>query len=459
MLLEATAFWGLRRCLGMITPLASKAKDQITALDLASIFARPSGRMISYLGSLIWGAWLFLRVAYGFGVPWWVTIFAMAIIWIAVPMGLRLADQHGAGPLTPAVGVLRIVVIPTAALTSLALAGSPGFSSAVLTIPWLLFSSWAAGVGFIRFLSRPCTTLDSLVRDISLFALAPSALVLTVSRIAIAPFGLSVGLLTFIAGWGMALVWLLPLWANRRTQTRTTWEPVVVHLARRTLVDLFSLRERAMKLAPTVQPGLARRELPPGYTLDEWSLPVDDFDNSCEALWNWAGHGEAGVMLNPAQPPITLGETFALGIPFGPLSVSGSCRIIGVVDEPEAYGFGFSTLGHHAWSAEQSLVITNIDGNPSVTATVAWAPTIVGSRLIPPLTRYLIGRYVMGILKGIAEAEVAALHYRMQEIVQQVPIPKTYRVPEVVEVPEIAIEESKPETGAELLDRYENSWF
>ncbi len=163
-------------------------------------------------------------------------------------------------------------------------------------------------------------------------------------------------------------------------------------------------------------------------------------------------------MLNPAQPPITLGETFALGIPFGPLSITGSCRIIGVVDEPEAYGFGFSTLGHHAWSAEQSLVVTNIDGNPSVTATVAWAPTIVGSKLIPPLTRYLIGRYVMGILEGIAEAEVAELHYRMQEIVQQVPVPKTYRVPEVVEEPEIVFEEPKPETGAELLDRYENSW-
>jgi uncharacterized protein (UPF0548 family) len=442
----------------MLTYPVSKTKDALTAFDLSSFFEGRVGFVISYLGIGAWIAWVVQSAFFGSGLASWLTVFTMAVIWIVVPLGLRLADQHGAGPLTRAIGLLRAIVLPVAAITLVALRDAPGFWSAVLTIPWLLFSCWAACVGIIRFLSRPSTTLDSYARDISLVALAAGSFCLTVSRAGITPRGLTEGRVGLVAACGMALVWLLPLLANRLTDAKMDWEPAVVHLARRTLRDLFNLRTRALDLAPTVETGLVNRALPPGYRWDEWSLPVDDFDNSCEALWNWVGHSEAGVVLNPVQPRIVEGETFVFAIPFGPLSVTGSCRITGIINERDVYGFVFSTLGHHAWSAEQSLVVTNIGGVPTVTATAIWAPTIVGSKLIPPLTRYLMGRYVNGILEGIAEAQLAEWHFRMQEIVDLVPVPKKYRVPVVDLEPEIVMEDPKAKTGSQLLADYENSW-
>lgn len=438
--------------------LLSKSKDTATNLDLASFFAGRAGFVVPYVGILVWSAWIFLSVLYGDGRPAWLTAYVVGVIWMAVPLGLRLADQVQAGPTTNAAGLLRVLVLPFAAITSVSFLAGPGFSSGVLTIPWLLLGGWAASVGFIRFVSRPSVSVESLVRDLSLGSLAAGAALLTLARVGLTPFDLSERRMMFVAASGMALVWLIPLVADRFAQSKSVWFPVVVHLARRTTNDMKSLWSRVSHMQPTVAPGLVNRDLPMGYRWDEWAMEVPDFDNSCEALWNWAGHREAGLLVEPERPRIAAGETFAFGIPFGPLSITGSCRITKIINEADVYGFVYSTLGHHAWSGEHSLMLTNIDGKPMVKATAIWAPTVVGSKLIPRLTRHLMDRHVNGIMEKIAVAEVAELHSRMHEVVQRVVQPKTYR-PAKVEVKEQAnvVEDPKVKTGSDLLADFEQS--
>ncbi len=439
--------------------LLAKSKDKATSLDLASFFAGRAGFVIPYLGILVWSAWIFLTVSYGGGRPQWLTAFVVGVIWMTVPLGLRLADQIQAGPTTHAAGLLRVLVLPTAAITTISFLAEPGFASGVLTVPWLMLCGWAAAVGVIRFLSRSSVTLDSITRDISLIALAAGAALLTLARVGLTPLNLSERRMMFVAACGMSLVWLLPLVADRLARSKSVWFPVVVHLARRTPEDLRSLRSRVAHMRPTVDPGLVNRDLPPGYRWDEWSVPVANFENSCEALWNWAGHRESGTILYPERPRIAVGETFVSGIPFGPLSITIACRITKIINEPDVYGFVYSTLGHHALSGEQSLILTNINGNPMVSATAIWSPTIVGSKMIPRLTLSLMGRHIRAILDKTAEAEVAELHSRMHDAVESVVPPKTYRPASaaVVEKVEAVVEQPKPKTGSDLLAEYEES--
>ena len=440
----------------MLKNVFTKSKDVASNLDLASFFAGRAGFVVPYIGVLVWSAWIFLNVLYGAGRPPWMTAFVMAVMWMVVPLGLRAADQLHAGPKTRAAGLLRVLVLPLAAITSLAFLTGPGIISAALTLPWLAFCGWAACVGVIRFLSRSDVTPDSLARDTSLIALAGGAFCLFLSRAGITPYELSERRMAFAAAWGMAMVYFGPLAADRFLAGRRRWHPVVFHLARRTAKDLSDFHRKQEALPVAIAPGLVTRDLPPGFRWDEWSAPVESFEDSCEALWNWAGHTEAGVAVSPARPRIAVGETFVFGIPFGPLSITGACRVTGIINESDVYGFVFSTLDHHAWCAEQSLMLSNIEGEAKVTATAIWAPTVVGSKAIPRVTRFLLARHIKGIISCIAEAEEAQLHSRMHEIVDSLIAPKTYR-PAVAPVePEIIEEALRPKTGAEILGEFDD---
>ena len=105
----------------------------------------------------------------------------------------------------------------------------------------------------------------------------------------------------------------------------------------------------------------------------------------------------------PTQPRIRTGETLALAIPVGPISISAVCRIVGVIDEPNRYGFTFSTLPHHPEDGEESFVVTrHPNGMIDATVTAVWRPSTVANHLCPPLTRFLQDRTINQYLAGIA---------------------------------------------------------
>lgn len=178
-----------------------------------------------------------------------------------------------------------------------------------------------------------------------------------------------------------------------------------LHLGRPSATELEGLGRRARSQRTTNAAGLLDRPTPPGFTRKVWQRSIDHgcFHSAVEAIRQWSGHDAAGIKRRPAKPDIAAGETLALAIPVGPISVTATCRIIDVVDEPDRYGFTYSTLAHHPEDGEESFMVTrHRDGAADITVTAVWRPAIIANHVCPPLTRFLQDRAINRYLDGIA---------------------------------------------------------
>lgn len=182
-------------------------------------------------------------------------------------------------------------------------------------------------------------------------------------------------------------------------------ELVALHLGRPRRRALDELRDRSLHHAPTSPAGLLSERIPAGYRRDTWSRPLPHgFDAATEAMRNWAGHSRAGIALSQPPPPIRTGETVALAIPVGPLTVTATCRIIDTVDEPDRYGFTYATLPHHPEDGHESFTVTrHADDTALLTVTAVWRTSTYAARVLPPLTGFLQRRAINRYLGGIAD--------------------------------------------------------
>jgi uncharacterized protein (UPF0548 family) len=194
---------------------------------------------------------------------------------------------------------------------------------------------------------------------------------------------------------------------------------VGLHLGRPATATLQRLADKAQSQATTNRPGLLNRHRPTGLDAERgvqfshrvWRREIEhgNFSDACDAVRNWQGHAGAGIKLHTARPELRVGETLALAIPVGPISVSATCRIVDVVDEPDRFGFTYSTLPHHPEDGEEAFIITKLDdGTVDVVVTAVWRPATLANHLWPPLTRFLQNRAINQYLEGIATATTAA---------------------------------------------------
>jgi len=81
----------------------------------------------------------------------------------------------------------------------------------------------------------------------------------------------------------------------------------------------------------------------------------------------------------PQSTPIELGLTVlvTLGTPW--LAVAAPCRIVGVVDEPNRWGFAYGTLPGHPEQGEESFVVSIDDDEVTFTIT---AFSRAGNRIV-----------------------------------------------------------------------------
>ncbi|NNF56061.1 MAG: YndJ family transporter [Acidimicrobiales bacterium] len=223
---------------------------------------------------------------------------------------------------------------------------------------------------------------------------------------------------------GLSLVFLLS------ALLALTWEAsgvdgnvraTLVHLVPRSDSDLLDLLRYSVTLPAGEFVGADDDGPPAGYLWGQWSLPVPNFDNSCDALLGWAGHEAASVRLRPDQPQIAVGETFVMAVPVGPLTFSVACRISNIVDESDRYGFAYTTLSNHVWEGSESFIVSrDPDGSSVVTATICWRPTSVAAGALPRLTAAVQARAVNTCLGGIAAAESALVGDYLSTIVEEV---------------------------------------
>lgn len=178
-----------------------------------------------------------------------------------------------------------------------------------------------------------------------------------------------------------------------------------MHVGRPSAAVMQSLVSRAVGQETTNLPGLLDREMPSGFQRKVWKRRVEhgDFEVAANAIRQWSGHRAAGITRFPDNPSIAVGETLAVAIPVGPVSISATCRIVKVIDEPDRYGFVYSTLPHHPEDGEESFIVTRQkDGTVDVVVTAVWRPAILANHLCPPMTRYLQNRAINKYLGGIA---------------------------------------------------------
>ncbi len=220
--------------------------------------------------------------------------------------------------------------------------------------------------------------------------------------------------LVFLLGALLALTWEA---SGSDGQLRAS----MVHLVPRSDSELLALLQYSATLPPGEMLDFSDDEPPAGYFRSEWSLPVPDFDNSCDALLGWAGHESASVRLRPHQPQVAVGETFVMAVPVGPLTLTVACRISDIVDESDRYGFSYTALSNHVWEGSESLIVSrDPNGQAVVTATICWRPTSVAAGAVPKLTAAVQARAVNACLAGIAAAESALVGDYLSSIVEDV---------------------------------------
>jgi uncharacterized protein (UPF0548 family) len=105
-----------------------------------------------------------------------------------------------------------------------------------------------------------------------------------------------------------------------------------------------------------------RDERPPGYRHDTYEADLGNgwavFERASSGLQTWKGHRVPGIDVLPHATPIEPGATVVvtLGTPW--LSLAAPCRIVGVVDEPDRWGFAYGTLPGHPEQGEEYFVVS-----------------------------------------------------------------------------------------------------
>ena len=181
---------------------------------------------------------------------------------------------------------------------------------------------------------------------------------------------------------------------------------ICVHLGRPSRERLAELRITSFADETTNPIGILNGETPEGMHYRVWRKTFDhvDFERAKAGMDNWAGHKRAGIARVPEVPAIRIGETLAMAIPVGPISVSATARVVEVFDELDRYGFSYSTLPHHPEDGEESFILhRHADGTLEMVVTAMWRGAAMANHVLPPLTRFLQNRAINRYLDGTAE--------------------------------------------------------
>lgn len=151
---------------------------------------------------------------------------------------------------------------------------------------------------------------------------------------------------------------------------------------------------------------LGRATADEGVRTRTWSTVLlggsDRFERAVEVLQGWAAHRGSGLRVLADGPP-RLDQEVAVGVPVGVAHVVACCRVVGVVDHADAWGFAYGTLPLHPERGEESFVVERVGTEVRFTVRACAEPVGI-SRALGPLA---------GALQGVAGRRyLAALRTR-----------------------------------------------
>lgn len=130
------------------------------------------------------------------------------------------------------------------------------------------------------------------------------------------------------------------------------------------------------------------------------------------ALLAWDVHRGAGVRV-AAEGPARTGGTVVLGLRLGLLWALAPCRVVAVVEEPDAIGFTYATLPGHPATGVERFVVRRGAGGLSFDVEAVSRPALPGGRLLAPgaavVQRLVTARYLAAARRLAARADPAAV--------------------------------------------------
>lgn len=156
---------------------------------------------------------------------------------------------------------------------------------------------------------------------------------------------------------------------------------MLLSLNQPTIADLEAIRHEHLHLPLSYFDvgATLRGERPRGYFHDTRTVGLGRGDSTFEAakvaLRAWSAHRGAHVTLVPIDAPIEVGTVVTMTLPVLGIHIHADCRIVAVVDEPDAFGFAYGTLTSHPETGEESFVIRRApDGGVFFTVTAFSRP-------------------------------------------------------------------------------------
>jgi uncharacterized protein (UPF0548 family) len=161
------------------------------------------------------------------------------------------------------------------------------------------------------------------------------------------------------------------------------------------------------ELGATLTRAAGGDELPAGYHHARAAQLLGQgdavFAAACAGVRGWRLHRGQGFRVAPADPPIAVGTEVVTAIPLaGPVHVLAACRIVGVVDQADRYGFAYGTLSVHPASGEEAFVVERTaDGGVRAVITAFSRPRHPLVRLGGPVARRQQARATQGYLDAL----------------------------------------------------------
>jgi uncharacterized protein (UPF0548 family) len=158
---------------------------------------------------------------------------------------------------------------------------------------------------------------------------------------------------------------------------------------------------------------MLRGERPASFRHDHHEITLgtggEVFVRASTGLRTWKAHRGPGIDVFPHGSPIHSGMTVVvtLGTPW--LALAAPCRIVGVIDEPDEWGFAYGTLpGHPEKGEELYLVSVGRDGSVTFRMTAFSRPGECVTRLAGPVGPMLqaagTNRYLRSLQRFVNES-------------------------------------------------------
>lgn len=169
----------------------------------------------------------------------------------------------------------------------------------------------------------------------------------------------------------------------------------------------FLAEQEAMPVTYDAVGATRSGDRPKGFHVDHWAGPLGTgdvaFQRAKDGLRHWAAHAGAGVRVTPANAELSVGQTVALVVRTGGAWMLVACRVVWVLDEAEAFGFGYGTLPGHPECGEESFVVHRRSDDVVFDVDAISRARHPLAKLGGPVTRFLQAQTARGYLRGLRE--------------------------------------------------------